>query len=56
MSIFKRALEKQEWEVAALCLLLGTLEAAARLPREAVLRLVGVTGPSRSRRKGGRKG
>ena len=42
--MLKRALEKEEWEVAALCLLLGTLEAAAKLPRNTVLSLAKTLG------------
>ncbi|MEE9199350.1 MAG: hypothetical protein V3U26_06090 [Dehalococcoidia bacterium] len=58
MSLFRRAMEREEWEVAALCLLLGTLEAAAKLPRGAVTglrRVLGTGGPSKGRSRGGRK-
>ena len=58
MSLFRRAMEREEWEVAALCLLLGTLEAVAKLPRDSVLglrRVLGVAGSSKGRGKGVRK-
>ena len=58
MSLFKKAMEQEKWEVAALCLLLGALEAAAKLPRDAVIGLagaLGVAGFSKGRARGGQK-
>ena len=56
MSLLKRAVETNNWEAAALCLLLGTLEAAGKLPRKALrnlTRLLETAGTPRSQRKGG---
>lgn len=39
MSLFQWAMHKKDWDVAALCLLLGTFEAASKLPRTTVARL-----------------
>ena len=39
MSLFQWAMHKRDWDVAALCLLLGTFEAASKLPRTTVARL-----------------
>jgi hypothetical protein len=33
-SLLAVAIEREEWEVAALCLLIGAVEAANKLPRE----------------------
>ena len=33
-SLFAMAIEREEWEVAALCLMLGVLKAAENTPRE----------------------
>lgn len=33
-SLFARAIEREDWEVAALCLMLGVLQAAEKMPRE----------------------
>ena len=33
-SLLARAIEEENWEVAALCLLLGVVQAAEKLPRE----------------------
>jgi hypothetical protein len=33
-SLLAQAIEREEWEVAALCLLIGVVEAANKLPRE----------------------
>lgn len=35
-SILAQAIEREDWEVAALCLLLGAVEAAEKMPREAL--------------------
>lgn len=59
MSIFRQVVEREEWELAALCLLLGTLEAASKLPRNAVVGLVktlGVKVPAKGRSKSGSRG
>ena len=46
------AIERQQWELAALCLLLGVSRAAAALPPDAVEGLIEVldAGPERRRR------
>ena len=44
------AIERQQWELAAVCLLLGVTRAAAALPPEAVEGLVEVLGEARHRR------
>jgi hypothetical protein len=33
-SVLAQAIEREDWEMAALCLLLGAVEAANKLPRE----------------------
>jgi hypothetical protein len=33
-SLLARAIEREDWELAALCLLIGVVEAAEKLPRE----------------------
>ncbi len=33
-SLLAMAIEREEWEVAALCLMLGVLQAAEKMPRE----------------------
>jgi hypothetical protein len=33
-SLLAQAIERQDWEVAALCLMLGVVEAAEKLPHE----------------------
>ena len=33
-SLLDRAIEREDWELAALCLMLGVVEAAKNLPRE----------------------
>ena len=33
-SLLAQAIEREDWEVAALCLLLGVVEAANKLPQE----------------------
>ena len=33
-SLLAQAIEREDWEVAALCLMLGVVEAAEKLPRE----------------------
>lgn len=33
-SLLAQAIEREDWELAALCLLLGVVEAANKLPRE----------------------
>jgi hypothetical protein len=33
-SLLDRAIEREDWELAALCLMLGVVEAAEKLPRE----------------------
>ena len=33
-SLLAQAIEREDWEVAALCMLLGAVEAANKLPRE----------------------
>lgn len=40
MSVLSVALQREEWEVAALCLLLGLAQSLSRLPPDAVLGLV----------------
>lgn len=46
------ALERRDWPLAALCLLLGVAEAAAQLPPEALEQLIGLLeGRPRARRK-----
>jgi hypothetical protein len=35
-SILARAIERRDWRLAALCLLLGVADAASRLPPEAL--------------------
>jgi hypothetical protein len=58
MQALAAAIERKQWELAALCLLLGLTEAAAKLPPEAIEGLLEVLvaedGPSgrkaRSRR------
>lgn len=40
MSVLSAALQREEWEVAALCLLLGLAQSLSRLPPDAVLGLV----------------
>jgi hypothetical protein len=39
-SLLAVAVERREWTLAALCLLLGVSEAAARLPRETLEELL----------------
>ncbi len=49
------ALERREWELAALCLLLGVTRAAAGLPPDAIEAMVEVLSaepPGRERRRG----
>ncbi len=56
MSLLKKAVETNHWEVAALCLLLGALEAAEKLPRSGLrnlIRLVETPSASRSEKKVG---
>ena len=53
------AIERKEWELAALCLLLGVSRAAAALPPDAVEWLLEVLDPGPvllRRRKRGRRG
>ena len=33
-SLLAQAIEREDWEVAALCMLLGAVEAANKLPQE----------------------
>jgi hypothetical protein len=35
-SLLAQAIEREDWEMAALCLLLGAVEAAEKMPREAL--------------------
>jgi len=53
------AIEREDWELAALCLLLGAVRAAATLPPDAVEALLEELAPeglSRHRRRGAGKG
>jgi hypothetical protein len=60
-SLLAQAIEKEDWEVAALCLLLGAVEAANKLPRETLdalldeLEIIG-PGPHRGSRRHRRRG
>ena len=36
MSLLSRAIRQERWEVAALCLLIGLLRAAAEVPEDAL--------------------
>jgi hypothetical protein len=51
MQTLAAAIERKQWELAALCLLVGLMEAAAKLPPEAIEGLLEVLvaedGPSR---------
>ena len=40
MSVLEQAIEKEQWELAALCLCLGALKAAAKLPPGSVVGLL----------------
>ena len=61
-SLLAQAIEREDWEVAALCLLLGAVEAANKLPRETLdalldeldLDLEAHRGSRRRRRRGPR--
>ena len=56
MSTLAIAIERRQWELAALCLLLGVTRAAAALPPDAVEGLLEVlsTPPNRPEQQGGR--
>ena len=60
MSALAVAIERREWELAALCLLVGVAEAAAALPADAVEGLLevlaGLEDDSPRRRGGARRG
>jgi hypothetical protein len=52
------ALERKQWELAALCLLLGLTEAAAKLPPEAIeglLEVLAADGASARRKRRSRR-
>jgi hypothetical protein len=59
-SLLAQAIEREDWEVAALCLLLGAVEAANKLPRETLDALLDELGlelePPVRARHGGRRG
>jgi len=42
VSVLARAIERRQWQVAALCLVLGLLETVSRLPVDAVIGLFDV--------------
>jgi hypothetical protein len=42
VSVLARAIERKQWQVAALCLVLGLLETVSRLPVDAVIGLFDV--------------
>src|SRR3990172_2466671 len=52
MSILAVAIERQQWELAALCLLLGVTRAAAALPPDALEGLIEVLDAGPERRTG----
>ncbi|MGH2628259.1 MAG: hypothetical protein ACRDHY_16595 [Anaerolineales bacterium] len=57
-SLLARAIEREDWETAALCMLLGAVEAANKLPREtldALLDELDLIAPEPHRRSRGRK-
>ncbi len=60
MSTLAVAIDRREWELAALCLLLGVTEAAAALPPEAVDGLLevlaGLEGEDARSRRGAHRG
>lgn len=37
MSVLARVIGKRQWELAALCLVLGLIEAISRLPADAII-------------------
>ena len=59
-SLLARAIEREDWETAALCMLLGAVEAANKLPRETLDALLDELGlelePPGRARHGGRRG
>jgi len=60
-SLLDAAIEREDWEVAALCLMLGVLEAARKTPRETLDALLDKLGleeprPHRVRRSRRRRG
>jgi hypothetical protein len=57
-SLLAQAIEREDWEVVALCLLLGAAEAANKLPREtldALLDELELIDPHPHRRNRGRR-
>jgi hypothetical protein len=59
-SLLAMAIEREDWETAALCLMLGVVEAANKLPRETLEALLdelalesALEGPRARRAKGG---
>ena len=57
MTALTIAIERRQWEIAALCLLLGVSRAAAALPPDAVEGLLEVLSapPERPEQQGGRR-
>jgi len=51
MSILARAIATNQWELAALCLLLGLLEAAIKVPPDSLDGLVEVVGDGEDGRR-----
>ena len=52
MTTLAVAIASRQWELAALCLLLGVTEAAARLSPEAIDGLLEILGPSAIKEEG----
>jgi len=42
VSVLARAIGKRQWELAALCLVLGLIEVVSRLPADAIIGLLDV--------------
>jgi len=51
MSVLARAIARKQWELAALCLLLGLLEAALKVPPDSLEGLIEVVEGAQDGRK-----
>ncbi len=56
MTAFAVAVERRQWSLVSLYLLLGVSEAAAKLPPESLTALIDLLGGAEAARRGGRRG